>query len=801
LTGLPEVILQDAFTVEPWNLRETHLDLDLLAQTESVFALANGHVGWRANLDEGEPHALPGSYLNGVYESRPLPYAESAYGLPETGQEIINVTNGKLIRLFVDDEPFDVRYGELRSHERLLDFRAGTLSRRAEWASPAGRRVRVCSVRLVSFAQRAVAAVCYEVEPLDGRTRISVQSELLTNEQLPPAQADPRVPAAPDYPLSGEYRDATGPAVLLVHRTKSSGLRVGAAMDHRIECPAPVRSQSRVFEDGGLVTVATVLQPGQKLRVVKFVAYGWSGGRSLPAVRDQVWAALTTARQAGWDGLLAEQRAFLDQFWDRADVEVDGDPEVQQAVRFGLFHVLQAGARAENRPIPAKGLTGPGYGGHTFWDTETFVLPMLSFTAPIAAASALRWRHSTLPLAISRAAQLGLAGAAFPWRTITGAECSGYWPAGTAAFHVNADIAVAAVRYVDATGDEEFVRGPGMELLVHTARLWCSLGHHDSEGRFHIDGVTGPDEYSAIADDNVYTNLMARRNLLAAADAAKQYPERARELGVTDAESALWRNAAQTMTVPFDQARGVHAQAAGFTRHQTWDFARTPAGQYPLMLHFPYFDLYRKQVVKQADLVLAMHLCSSAFTPEQKARNFEYYERLTVRDSSLSACTQAAIAAEVGHLDLAFDYLSEAALMDLHDLEHNTRDGVHIASLAGTWIALVSGFGGFRDTDGAFSFTPRLPEALTRLAFTLFIRGQRLRVEVTHSEARYALADGEPLEILHHGQTVSISAGKPQSLPIPAAPSRPRPSQPPGREPVHRRPTGPANQQTAISKS
>ena len=784
------MIRQDAFTVEPWNLRETQLDLDLLAQTESLFALANGHVGWRANLDEGEPHGLPGSYLNGVYESRPLPYAERAYGLPETGQEVINVTNGKLIRLFVDDEPLDVRYGELRSHERLLDFRAGVLNRRAEWVSPAGRSVRVSSARLVSFTQRAVAAICYEVEPLDGRTRIVVQSELLANEELPAADADPRVAAAMADPLSHEYSDAAGTAVVLVHKTKRSGLLVGAAMDHLIECPAAVRTESRTFADGGLVTAATALQPGQRLRMIKFVAYGWSGGRSLPGVRGQVQAALSTARQTGWDGLLAEQRAFLDTFWDRADVEVDGDPEVQQAVRFALFHVLQAGARAENRPIPAKGLTGPGYGGHTFWDTETFVLPMLSFTAPIAAGHALRWRQSTLPLAISRAGQLGLQGAAFPWRTISGQECSGYWPAGTAAFHVNADIAIAVVRYVEATGDEEFARGPGTDLLVHTARLWRSLGHYDADGRFHIDGVTGPDEYSALADDNVYTNLMARRNLLAAADAATRYPGRARELGVNAGESAGWRDAAQAMTIPFDETLGVHPQAAGFTRRQIWDFARTPAAQYPLMLHFPYFDLYRKQVVKQADLVLAMHLHSGAFTAGQKARNFEYYERLTVRDSSLSACTQAAIAAETGHLDLAYDYLGEAALMDLRDLEHNTRDGVHIASLAGTWVALVSGFGGLREAEGTFSFAPRLPRGLTRLAFTLFIRGRRLRVEITHDQATYALADGDPLRILHHGQPVTPAAGKPQTRPIPPAPSRPRPSQPPGREPARRRPGG-----------
>ena len=787
------MILQDAFTVEPWNLRETYLDPDLLPQTESVFALANGHLGWRANLDEGEPHGLPGSYLNGVYESRPLPYAESAYGLPETGQEIINVTNGKLIRLFVDDEPFHIGFGQLRGHERLLDFRAGVLNRRAEWVSPAGKRVRISSVRLVSLTQRAIGAICYDVEPLGQPARIAVQSELLANEQLPPASDDPRGPGALTRPLEQEYQDASDMAVMMVHATRQSKLRVGAAMDHVIDSQADIRVESRTVPDGGLVTVTAMLQPAQKLRVIKLVAYGWSSIRSLTGIRDHVWAALSAARQTGWDGLLAEQRQYLDDFWDRADVEVDGDAEVQQAVRFALFHVLQAGARAENRAIPAKGLTGPGYDGHAFWDTETFVLPMLSFTAPETAAGALRWRHSTLPLAVDRAAQLGLRGAAFPWRTIAGQECSGYWPAGTAAFHVNADIAVAVDRYVDASGDEEFARTTGMDLLVHTARLWRSLGHDDAGGRFHIDGVTGPDEYSALADDNIYTNLMARRNLLAAADAAKQHPDRARELGVSDEESAGWRQAAEAMAIPFDEILGVHPQSAGFTGYQVWDFARTTPGQYPLMLHFPYFDLYRKQVVKQADLVLAMHLCGNAFTDEQKARNFEYYERLTVRDSSLSACTQAAIAAETGHLGLAFDYLGEAALMDLRDLEHNTRDGLHIASLAGTWIALVTGFGGLRDADGTFSFAPRLAEALTRLTFTLMIRGRRLRTEITHAEARYTLTAGDPLEILHHGQPVSLSVGNPQTRPVPAARSRPRPVQPPGREPAHRLPAGNAS--------
>jgi alpha,alpha-trehalose phosphorylase len=779
------MIVQPTFMVEPWYLRETSLNLDMLAQSESVFALSNGHLGWRANLDEGEPHALPGTYLNGFYELRPLPYAEASYGLPESGQTVINVTNGKLIRLFVDDEPFDVRYGELRSHERLLDFRAGTLSRTAEWVSPAGGAVRVTSTRMVSFTQRAIGAIRYEVEPLENPARIALQSELLANEQMPSLGGDPRLGAVLEHPLTEEFQRAHGTTVVLVHKTEHSGLRIGAAMDHVIEGPK-VHVESQAYEDGGVVTVTAVVRPGQRLRLTKLVAYGWSGARSLPAVRDQVWAALSGARQTGWEGLLAEQRGYLDDFWHRADVEIDGDAEVQQAVRFGLFHVLQAGARGENRPIPAKGLTGPGYDGHTFWDTETFVLPVLTLTAPEAAASALQWRHSTLPTAVERAAQLGFKGAAFPWRTINGKECSGYWPAGTAAFHINADIADAVVRYVDATGDEAFHRGVGMELLTQTARLWRSLGHHDADGRFHIDGVTGPDEYSAIADDNVYTNLMAAQNLLAAAEAAKRFPDRARELGIDLEESASWRDAAEGMYIPYDEALGVHQQAAGFTRHQVWDFANTPPENYPLLLHYPYLDLYRKQVVKQADLVLAMQLCSSEFTAEQKERNFDYYEPLTVRDSSLSACTQAVIAAEVGHLGLAFDYLGEAALMDLRDLEHNTRDGVHIASLAGAWVALVGGFAGLRHWDGTVSFAPRLPEGLTRLAFSLLIRGQRLRVEVNHGSARYLLEDGGTLEIMHHGERVRLAAGKAQEQPIAAISPRPRPKQPPGREPASR---------------
>jgi alpha,alpha-trehalose phosphorylase len=780
------MISNSTFTVEPWAVRETGLRSELLPQSESVFALSNGHVGWRGNLDEGEPHGLPGSYLNGVYELRPLPYAEAGYGYPESGQTVINVTNGKIIRLLVDDEPFDLRYGQLRSHERILDLRSGLLHRTCEWTSPAGTTIRIRSTRLVSLTQRAIAGVAYEVEPLDAEVRVVIQSELVANEELPLVGGDPRVSSVLESPLEPEEHYSRDHRMRLVHRTRNSRLRVAAAADHWVQGPEGTRTSSESAEDVARFTVTTRLKPGETLRLEKLVAYGWSAQRSLPAVRDQVEAALAGAGSTGWQALVEEQRAYLDDFWARADVEVDGDTEIQQAVRFGLFHVLQAGARAEQRAIPAKGLTGSGYDGHSFWDTETFVLPLLTYTSPGAVVEALRWRHSTLPAARERARQLGLRGAAFPWRTIEGSECSAYWPAGTGAFHVNADIAAAVILYTDTTGDEEFERRTGVELLVETARLWHSLGHHDTHGRFHIDGVTGPDEYSAIADDNTYTNLMAQANLRAAAAAVERHPDQGNALGVDEEETAGWRDAAEAMTLPYNEVLQVHEQSAGFTHHQPWNFHETPPDDYPLMLHYPYFDLYRKQVVKQADLVLAMYLCPDAFGSEDTARNFAYYEAMTVRDSSLSACVQAVIAAEVGQLRLAYDYLGEAALMDLNDLENNTRDGLHIASLAGTWTALVAGFGGMRNRGGTLDFSPRLPERISRLAFTVQVRERRLRVEVTRSQASYTLVDGDDLEIRHYGHPFVVSGKAPQVCPVREVHPGPETTQPWGRVPKRR---------------
>ncbi|MER7167710.1 glycosyl hydrolase family 65 protein [Micromonospora sp. NPDC000207] len=782
----------DAADEESWRIRRTEADLDRLAETESIFALSNGWIGWRGTLDEGEPYGMPGSYLSGFHEQRELTYPEDGYAFPQRSDTVISAPNAALVRLRVGDEPLDLRTGTLRHHERTLDLRAGVVERHTEWISPGGQGVRIRSTRLVSLSRHPIAAVRYEVEPLDGPVELRITSDLQANERVPERSDDPRAASIVTDPLTGEYRHHDGIDGVLVHRTEHSRQRVAVGVTHVIDAPDEWHTDVDLTDDRFRVTLTGTLTPGRRVRLDKFAAYEWTsagdtGDRDLA---DHVTEEAAAARTDGFDALRADQRAALDVAWRTADVVLDGDDELQQAIRFSVFHLLQAGRPDVDRTIPAKGLTGNGYDGHVLWDTEGYVLPVLTYLAPAMVRSALRWRHAHLPEARDRAAELRLPGATFPWRTIGGRECSGYWPAGTAGMHVNADVADAVLRYVAATDDQDFLAEAGLELLVDSARLWHGFGHFSGTGSFHVHGVTGPDEYTALVDDNVFTNLMVRRNLRGAADAAEANPEVAARFGVEPAEIADWRAAADAVHLPYDRKRGVHQQSAGFTELPEWDFDAMTEDDYPLLLNFPYLELYRKQVVKQADLVLAVQRFPGDFDAEAKARNFAYYEARTVRDSSLSASAQAIVAAELGHLDLAYDYLAETALQDLADLGDKTGDGLHLASLAGAWLAVVQGFGGMRDDQGVLAFDPRLPDRVDRLVFSLRWRGHRLQVTLTPAGARYELPDAEPgaeVEFRHHGEQLRVTAAAPVTRPLPDLPDHgPEPATPPTLRPSRR---------------
>jgi alpha,alpha-trehalose phosphorylase len=497
-----------------------------------------------------------------------------------------------------------------------------------------------------------------------------------------------------------------------------------------------------------------------------------------------VLEAMTHARQRGWRGLIDDQLGFLDQFWADADVEVEPDADLQLAIRFNLFQVLQASACLSEAPIGAKGLTGSGYSGHTFWDIEGFVAPTLTLLRPGAAARLLNWRASTLGAARQRAEVLGMKGASFAWRTVDGREVSAYWPASTAAVHLNAGISRAFALHANATGTPLTEIG-GVGVLVETARMWASIAHRDDNKQFHFLGVTGPDEYTGVVDDNVLTNLVAQRNLWGAAEACRAYPDETGTLSVTQSEADEWRRIGDSIYVPFDAARQVHPSNEGFTLYREWKFDKDP-NAYPIQKHAHYAKVYRRQVVKQADLVLALWWCPEAFTEDQKARAFNYYEQRTVRDSSLSAPVQSVVAARVGHLDLALEYLREAAYTDLCDVQQDTHQGLHLAPLAGSWLALASGFGGLKMDEDQLHLAPRLPEGLRRIAFRVRWRGQCVLVETTHAGTVIRLRDehGPDQHVTVDGRPMLLTTGRPLRAPLVSSPpATPPPQQPPTREP------------------
>ncbi|HEY8588431.1 MAG TPA: glycosyl hydrolase family 65 protein, partial [Naasia sp.] len=472
-----------------------------------------------------------------------------------------------------------------------------------------------------------------------------------------------------------------------------------------------------------------------------------------------------------------QQLQWLDEYWSRADIEVAGHDDVQQAIRWNLFQLAQASARADGLGIPAKGVTGSGYGGHYFWDTEIYVLPYLAYTNPLWARNALRAREAMLPRARARARMLNEGGALFPWRTINGEEASAYYAAGTAQYHINADITYALAKFMHATGDIAFLANGAIDIAVETARMWITLGfwRTNGESSFHIHGVTGPDEYTTVVNDNLFTNVMARFNLSYAAesvrwlqrDAPDAYARMVARLELRAEELDEWEKAATAMAIPFSESLGIHPQDAHFLEREVWDLKNTPEDQKPLLLHFHPLVIYRFQVLKQADVVLALFLQGDQFDRDEKLADFDYYDPLTTGDSTLSNVVQSIIAAEIGYQDLALEYFLHSLYVDLSDLHKNTRDGVHVASAGGVWSALVSGFGGMRDHNGDLTFDPRLPATWPELKYRMIWHGTRFLVTLRKDAMVARVLEGDdPVSFSVRGRRYQLVPGRDLVIPL-----------------------------------
>ncbi|ORJ60643.1 glycoside hydrolase family 65 protein [Geothermobacter hydrogeniphilus] len=773
------------YPINEWKIIETAYYEPFLAQTETIFAIGNGYLGMRGNHVEGRPSFQNGTFINGFHETWPIVYGEKAYGFAETGQTMLNVTDAKQIKLYVDDEPFYLPTASLQLYERVLDMRAGTLDREVLWETASGKRVLIESRRLVSFEHRHVAAISYQVTVLNAEAPVVISSKVLDGQANQAGADDPRqARGVGSQVLVPQERSRRDQRLMLAHRVANSGMTLACGVDHVLQTDCRYQVDSEWFEQGGKVVFSITARPGQPIQLYKFISYHSSRSAPTAELCERADRTLNRVLAGGFDSLVKSQRAYLDDFWARSDVEIEGDPalhkrpagEMQQALRWNLFQILQASARAEGAGIPAKGLTGQTYEGHYFWDTEIYVMPFLTYTAPRVARNLLKFRHSMLERARKRAREVNQEGALFPWRTINGEEASAYYAAGTAQYHINADIVYALKKYVEASDDISLLYNEGAEILVETARLWYDLGFFNprEQGQFCIHGVTGPDEYTTVVNNNTYTNLMARMNLLFAAETVTRMRQEAPDYyatlrhrtGLRESEICDWGKAAARMYIPYDEETGIHPQDDNFLDREIWDLTKTPRDKFPLLLYYHPLVIYRHQVIKQADIVLAMFLLGSEFSAGEKKRNFEYYDPLTTGDSSLSACIQSIVAAEIGDMEKALRYARYAVLMDLADVGGNVRDGCHIASMGGTWMVVVYGFAGMRDDHGEISFRPHLPPAIRRLRFSLTIRGQLLDIEMNQQQVTYLLRDGKGLDIRHEQQALTLIPDQPVSFPL-----------------------------------
>ncbi|MDJ0772425.1 MAG: glycosyl hydrolase family 65 protein [Mastigocoleus sp. MO_167.B18] len=772
----PVNLPKHVYPVDPWRIVEKQYYPRFLAQMETMFSVSNGYLGMRGVSEEGKPVSENGTFINGFYEKWPIVYGEEAYGFAKTGQTIVNVTDSKIIKLYVDDECFYLPVANLLAFQRSLDMKTGTLERELLWETASGKQVSIKSTRLVSYKYKHLATIAYEVKVLNANASVVICSEMRNDPCNQSNDGDPRrAKGFKGQVLIPQIYYSKDRRIVLSHTTRNSKINLACGIEHDIETDCPYEYNSECAQDFGKVSISVDARAGVPIKVIKYISYHTDHSDIPNELCSRVERTLNRAVFLGWDSILSTQKQYLDDFWHQSDILIEGSSdsveayqrttELQQAIRFNLFHVLQASARAEGTGIPAKGLSGQAYEGQYFWDTEIYLLPFLIYTAPRSAKNLLKFRYSMLDEARKRARDLNLKGALFPWRTINGEEASAYYPAGTAQYHINADIIYALKKYVEVTGDENFLYREGAEMLVETARMWVDLGFFEGDS-FHIHGVTGPDEYTAVVNNNIYTNMMARQNLQYAVQTIESifqdYPDRfASLLDLTNldmSEVEEWKKAAAKMYIPFAEEMGINPQDDDFLNKKVWDFENTPAHKYPLLLHYHPLVIYRHQVIKQADLMLAMFLLGSEFSPELKKSNFDYYDPLTTGDSSLSASIQGVMAFEMGYLEKAWQYFYRGMFMDLNDLGGNVKDGCHMAAMGGSWMLMIYGIAGMRDDNGTLSFNPRLPQDMKNLRFSLKVGDRVLRVHMEENSASYLLEQGSELVIYHQGEEVRITA-------------------------------------------
>jgi len=744
---------------------------------ETLFSVGNGYIGTRGTSAcplEKSAKSCEGTYINGAYVREQIHYDESAYGFAQFNNKMLQVANSKAIKLSSAGGEFQ----PAKVLQRQLDIKLGAYQESLQLINPAGEILNLHLVRFAAQQQSDLLVNQFTVEAVSFQGKLIIESSIQDHGSLDSDPDDPRVGDLSCSHLSSLVQEVNEQdlAARTLHYDQPKQFvctAIGQSFSHPVHYLEPGKQ-----EESRLLTRVEVELEQQALTYSQYSFYGEDLDKE--ALLSRARQVLQQARQLGYEKILAAHQKIMAGFWSDSDIQIQGSDEQQLAIRLNMLHLYMSAGRDGLRNIAAKGLTGPGYDGHYFWDSEIYIIPYFIYTQPDIARSLLSYRYQSLEQAKARAKDLGhKQGALFPWRTIGGEECSSYFPAGTAQYHINAAIAFAVRHYYRATDDWQFICSQGAELVFECARLWPSLGHFNpaKDGAFCLDTVTGPDEYTALVNNNYYTNAMAKIHLEFAVElviklkqvSAELYQVLSQKLGLTDTEVCQWQNIASKMYLPHDKAKNITPQDDSFLNKKAWDFKGTLKDKYPLLLHFHPLVIYRHQVLKQADVVLADFLQDDRVDTELKRNNLAYYEPITTHDSTLSACTHSMAFSELGFEERAYEYFEETLMTDLDNRHHNTHYGIHTAAMAGSWMCITQGFAGLRMRDGYASFSPRLPRQWQSLAFKLRLKGCQLALELGENKVSYHLLSGSELTLSHYGKLFELNSASPsQTFDLPS---------------------------------
>lgn len=772
--------------MENWTISSDNFILEENSRAESIFTVANGYVGLRGDMEEtvSAPYSKRGTYINGFYERSTIPYGEVAYGYAKNTQTMLNVADTKQVRLTAGEEVFSPEDAEMTEYKRTLFMKEGYLYRGLVWKTKNNGRIRIESRRFVSMKRQYIAGVSYRVTAMDQDVDLFLSTGIDGSLKTGEKSDDPRIAGDlgdGDFRVGAvESRESEiGELLILSQATKNSGRMVVSLVlndffigeNETFHNEAEIRRGKKFGEEKIEEAFRCRLKKGETCTLHKYICYVTGTAGEAEKLFTDGAGYLKEAVSAGMEELLREQKAYYEEFWEKADVRILGDSRMTCSMRFNLFQLLQSVGKDKCSSIAAKGLSGGGYGGHYFWESEAYILPVFLHTVPEISRSLLEYRYRILDKAREQARLLGHEkGALYSWRSIDGEECSAFFLGGSSQYHINADVALGVVRYLDAVQDEEFFRKCAVEILLETARLWINVGHYNErrEGAFCIDCVTGPDEYTAMVNNNYYTNIMARENLWNAVkyaeilkrDFPEDYRELCRKIKFEEEELSEFKRAADHMYLPYDETLKIHKQDDSFLDKKVWKLSEIPPENHPLLTHYHPLYIYRHQICKQADLLLAEYNLPQYFEREDKLRDFDYYEKITTHDSSLSASIFSIMAADNGDIKKAYQYFIQTVRTDLDDNQKNTKDGLHMANMAGAWLCIVNGFAGLKVKESVLSFDPLLPEEWDGYEFAVCYRGQGLHVTVRKDRVEYLPdKDAAGMQIIHRGKRMTLHQG------------------------------------------